>query len=65
MDMGGDETETPGDGLLVSSNVKDSLEILGKKEGDLGKGDFKGVMFMAALIQIGKPRNRSKTRSKK
>jgi hypothetical protein len=50
---------------LSPSNGKDFSGILGKKESDLGKGDSKGAVFMAELIQIGKPRNRSKTRSEK
>jgi hypothetical protein len=52
-------------GYWSPSNGKDFSGILGKKEGDLGKGDSKSVVFMAELIQIGKPRNRSKTPSKK
>jgi hypothetical protein len=52
-------------GYWSPSKAKDFSGILGKKEGDLGKGDSKGVMFMAALIQTGKPKNRSKTPNKK
>jgi hypothetical protein len=52
-------------GYWSPSKAKDFSGILGMKEGDLGKGDSKGVMFMAALIQTDKPKNRSKTPNKK
>lgn len=64
-DMGGDGTKTPADGAKTPSNGKNLFEILGKKKGDLGEGESKGKMFMAALKNIGKPRDRSTTPMKK
>jgi hypothetical protein len=62
---GSDGTKTPAGGAKTPSKGKNLFDILGKKKGDLGDGESKGKMFMAALKNIGKPKDRSTTPMKK
>ena len=64
-EMSRDVTKTPADGAKTPSTGKDFYGILGKKKGDMGEEDSNSMMFIAALRQIGKLKDRSKTPNKK